>query len=278
MATTNYRLGQLTSTPIQRRDSLNSSNTEDVYSFSINDTRSINLALRYTTSDGVYDVLRLYRDNNSNGVLDSSDTYLYSDEEAIDPYFSAGFTDYNYVAPAGSYLVPVYHAFGEVGNSNYTLNLSATPPRPYPADNPTLAPNILPKEIELGDIRLGTILLNDPAHSKTITRTGWVGNSDSADTYHFKASSRGDGVGIKVALTGLSNDADVRLIEDRDRDGIVDRGEVIKSSALGGIANESFEISRSNLSLSESDYFVQVYQYSGNTNYNLNMTFTSTLM
>ncbi|OKH39783.1 hypothetical protein NIES2119_04905 [[Phormidium ambiguum] IAM M-71] len=269
-----YNLGSLDSTPKHQRTYLKQGLYEnDVYKFNISSTRNLNLFLNDISAGDDAD-LYLYRDSNNNGFLDEIDTLIER------PYRGGNANEWiNVQAEAGTYFARVnLYSGGSDRRIDYDLDLSATPINPSPPEDPSKAPNLLPKEIELGDIRLGTILLNDPNHSRTINQSGDISNSDTVDTYHFTASSRGDGVGIRVSLTGLSNDADVRLIEDRDRDGIVDQGEVIQSSALGSTSNESFEITRSNSSLSQYDYFIQVYQFSGNTNYNLNMTFTSTLM
>jgi hypothetical protein len=65
----------------------------------------------------------------------------------------------------------------------------------------------------------------------------------------------------------LSNDADVRLIRDANNNGIIDSGEEITRSSSGSTYSEGI-----NWSLGVGNYFVQVYQYSSDTNYNLSLS------
>lgn len=265
-------LGNLPSNPTLLSSNLATNNSSDLYKFILSATNNLNLSLHAISSGDNAD-LYLYRDNG-NGVFDTSDTLIQR------PY-KAGNSDeaINVRAAAGTYFARVnLYSGGSDSRLHYDLDLSATPINPYPADSPTQAPNLLPKEIVLGNLSLGTTLSSDPTRVKTITRSGSVGNSNTADTYNFKASSKGNGVRINASLTGLvsGSNADIRLIRDSDRDGVVDAGEVIAKSNLGSNSNESFSYFLGN-SYSTYDHFIQVYQYSGNTNYNLNMTFTSTL-
>ncbi|NEP89092.1 MAG: peptidase [Okeania sp. SIO2C2] len=248
--------------------------TDDVYTFSVDQTSSINLNLHNITANDDAD-LELYEDTNNNGVLDDTDQYLAGS-------WNGGNSDdsINYQVTAGNYLAQVYHYdLGSDGWLNYDLDLSATPIFPFPANDPAQAPNLLPREVEVGHIALGSL------DSETITQFGWVGHDDNdfytdsntADTYHFSASGSNDGVDISVDLTGLSSDADIRLIQDHNWNQIVDPGEVIASSTFGGSSSESFSTYVDNFDLASYDHFVQVYQYYGNTNYDLNMTFESVI-
>ncbi|NEO61293.1 MAG: hypothetical protein F6J98_12955 [Moorea sp. SIO4G2] len=94
------------------------------------------------------------------------------------------------------------------------------------------------------------------------SRTGFVGNTDTTDTYEF---SIGLFEVVNISLTGLSSDADLRVIQDSNNNGLVDSGEVIDTSTSSGSLSESININ------SAGDYFVQVYQFSGNTSYTLNL-------
>ncbi|WP_232731741.1 pre-peptidase C-terminal domain-containing protein [Kamptonema formosum] len=213
-----------------------SSDTSDVYSFRLASAKDINLALTGMSADA--DV-RLYKDANNNGVIDSGDpligssTYGSNHDEAINAGSQA----------AGNYLVQVYRFSGD---TKYDLRLSAT--------NDYAPSNILSSEVEVGNL------------SGTRTFTDWVGTTDTADVYHLIVNSAGT---FTLNMTGLSSDADVRLVQDSNSNSAVDPGEVIASSTYGGSANESITAS-----LTPGDnYFVQVYQYSGDTNYNIAMSF-----
>ncbi len=248
--------------PYSDSNYLNEDLTERVYTFEIDETSSINLNLHDITTSNDAD-LYLYRDDGD-GVFD-----LIQDQELASSRRAGNADDsINYLAEPASYFARVErYAPGSQGSLDYELDLSATLDTP----SSTEAPNLLPREIDLGDIALNSL------GNQTITRSGGVGGSDTADTYQFSASGGNDGVEIDVSLTGLSSDADIRLIQDRNRDQIVDLDEIIESSTLGSTSNESFSTYLDNSELANYDYFVQVYQYSGDTSYDLNMTFQSTI-
>jgi hypothetical protein len=100
--------------------------------------------------------------------------------------------------------------------------------------------------------------------SDTHTFTDAVSSSDTRDFYRFNLDNTSN---FNLSLTGLSSDADVRLIQDVNSNGIVDDGDEIVRSAWGDSQDESI-----NHSLAAGTYFTQVYQYSGDTNYNLSLS------
>lgn len=79
---------------------------------------------------------------------------------------------------------------------------------------------------------------------------------DVNDYYRFNIASQGN---FSLALTGLSADADVSLLDSN--------GGVITSSTKGGSSSESI-----NRTLNAGNYYAKVYRYSGNTNYSLSLT------
>lgn len=244
MVTSTYNVGSLGETPVERSNYLSDDFTQDVYSFSISDTQSINLSLHNITPGDDAD-LNLYQDVNSNGSLDSSDTLILSSGRGSNLDESV-----NYLGSAGSYLAVVdKYLVSDNDGLDYELDLSATSQFPYY----TSAPNLLPKEIELGTI-------------STSSQTGSLGNDDTADTYYFSVSSFGS-VQLNASLTGLTADADMRLVQDSNSNQIVDSNEILAYSRLGGSSSESL-----NYDVNSGDYFLQVYQYSGNTDYNLSIT------
>jgi pimeloyl-ACP methyl ester carboxylesterase len=119
------------------------------------------------------------------------------------------------------------------GDTNYNLSLTA--------DN---AGN------SLGSARnIGTL-------SGTRSFSDFVGSTDSNDYYRFNIN---DPTNFSLSLTGLSADADVHLLNSS--------GETIDSSAYGGSSSESISHQ-----LSAGTYYARVYQYSGDTTYNLSLT------
>ncbi|WP_421655132.1 pre-peptidase C-terminal domain-containing protein [Leptothermofonsia sp. ETS-13] len=89
------------------------------------------------------------------------------------------------------------------------------------------------------------------------TAVNFVGSSDTRDyfRFHLDATTR-----FNLSLTGMTADADVQLL---DGD-----GNLIAGSYQGGTSDEA--INRASLAVG--DYYVRVYQYSGNTNYTLNIS------
>jgi hypothetical protein len=83
----------------------------------------------------------------------------------------------------------------------------------------------------------------------------FVGSSDINDYYRFTLNSRSNFV---LSLTGMSADADVHILNAS--------GSIIASSAAANANNESISEA-----LDAGNYYVRVYQYSGDTNYTLSL-------
>lgn len=234
------------SEPLSFRGYVSESDPTDVFAFSLDSTQNLNLALTKISTGDDADI-NLYRDVDGNGLLDSSiDSFITRSirssnlDEAI-----------NLQGQSGNYLAEVVrYAPGSVGSVRYNFSLSATP------NGPTTSPsNLLPTEVNVGDLSNNAQTFYD-----------WVGNMDTADVYRFSLSFATYGYNFSLDLTGLSNDADVRLIQDLNNNGIVDGGEELTRSQLGSNASESIH-----QVLYQGNYFVQVYQYSGDTSYQLDM-------
>lgn len=236
-----FTLGTLSSTgtPTVSSNFVGSSDTSDLYSFTLSSAGNINLALTDLSTDA--DV-RLYRDVNNNGLIDSSDTTIASSTRGSNYDDSINVES----QAAGQYLVQVYQFSGD---TNYDLRLSTT--------SPSSPSNLLPTETEVGTL------------SGTQTFYDSVSKTDTADVYHVALN----GSSLSVSLTGLSSDADVRVIHDINSNLVVDAGEVIGSSVRGGSSSES--ISLSNL-VAGDNYFVEVYQFATNiTNNSYTLTLTA---
>ena len=233
MVTTPYTVGSLSSTVAQQGSYLSSYFSQDTYSFSISGTSNINIHLFGISADGDDADLSLYWDANNNGILDASDQFLSSSAR-----LGSNDDSINYQAGTGSYLAVVdRYNVGTDDYLPYNLNLSST----YSASN------LLPNEINVGNLDYDQTFYDS------------VGSTDTTDTYSF---SLGYYAGANIQLTGLSSDADIRLIQDYNNNRIVDSNEVLRSSTLGGTSSESIN------NIEESgNYFLQVYQYSGDTSY-----------
>ncbi len=240
-----YNLGNLSSSPIRRNNySVNPRDPTDVFKFRITGTRSINLNLHKISARDDAD-LRLYLDSNRNGRLDRSDRLLTSSRSTSNRDDSI-----NYRAGSGTYFAKVErYAPGSSGWVRYNFHLSATPTS---GSSSQRASNLLPVETDIGTL------------NGTRAFTGWVGNTDTSDVFRFRLGSNRN---VNLILKGLSKDADLRLIRDINNNRIIDSRDVLVSSIRGGSNNPEW-ISRS---LGAGNYFAQVYQYSGNTSYNLRM-------
>ncbi|MGI0486937.1 C2 family cysteine protease [Pantanalinema rosaneae CENA516] len=211
-----------------------SSDTQDYYRFNLAYGGSFNLSLTGLSADA--DVYLM----NSVGSVIASSTRSGAQDEAINV---AGLA-------AGDYYVRVFQFNGD---TNYTLQLSG--------NNPS---NLLPVETNVGLL------------SGTQTFSGYMSNLNTADTYSFSVMDAltwngwiptWQSTNINITLSGLSSDADVRLIRDANGNGIIDGSDVLTGSYRSGSVAEWISSS-----LSTGTYFVQVYQYSGNSNYHLSIS------
>ncbi|MEG5039988.1 MULTISPECIES: S8 family serine peptidase [unclassified Microcoleus] len=104
----------------------------------------------------------------------------------------------------------------------------------------------------------------------SISLTDFVGTGDRDDFYRFDINTKSN---FNLRLDGLTRDANVRLIHDRNRNGGVDGGETIASSIEIGTIPDVINVPN----LVPGTYYVQVSSFFNNnsTNYNLNFSATS---
>jgi len=103
----------------------------------------------------------------------------------------------------------------------------------------------------------------------SISLTDFVGVGDSNDFYRFDINTKSN---FSLRLDGLRADADVKLIQDRNRNGVVDFGETIDYSLEIGTVPDVINVSN----LAPGTYYVQVFSFLDNSsNYNLNLSATS---
>ncbi|MEG4274178.1 MULTISPECIES: S8 family serine peptidase [unclassified Microcoleus] len=103
----------------------------------------------------------------------------------------------------------------------------------------------------------------------SINLTDFVGIGDRDDFYRFDLNTKSN---FNLRLDGMTRDADVRLIQDRNGNGIFDLGETIDYSLESNTIPDVINVSN----LAPGTYYVQVYSFLNNsTNYNLNLSATS---
>lgn len=235
-----FGLLTLDGTPRSTGRSVGSTNPTDLYSFRIGSQSDLNILLTGMTANAD---LRLYRDLNGNFNIDGNDPIVATSTRTNADDDSLNLSALMPNVDAGSYIVEVARA--GTANTNYTLRLSNTTfRRPSP---------LLPSEVEVGTLT-GTRSFRD-----------FVGPVETSDTYHFAVNSSRN---YRFQISGFSTDADLRLINDSNRNKVVDAGEVIGTSTngRGGVDTINKFLS------SGSNYFVQVYHYNGGANYNLSMS------
>jgi len=237
-------IGTLSSTTAQAyTDFVGSIDTNDYYRFNLSANSNLSVLLNGLTADAD---LQLIRDTNSNGVVDAGEVLQSS---LLDGTVAESITVNNLAA--GSYFVRVYPYSGD---TNYSLSFSA--PFAAPPDN---AGNTLSTARNIGTL------------STAQTYTDWVGSADTNDYYSFNLAATSN---LSVLLNGLSANADLQLIRDTNANGVIDAGEVLQSSAVAGTANDSITLNN----LAAGTYFVRVYPNGGNTNYNLTLSATSSVI
>ncbi|UBF23799.1 PPC domain-containing protein [Kovacikia minuta CCNUW1] len=173
------------------------------------------------------------------GMSADADLYLYNSSGGLITYSNAGGASNESISrflAAGTYYLQVHSFAGST--TNYHLNTNGAGPATDPGSSRFSAH-------DLGNINRSSRGWND-----------YVGSGDASDWHHFELT---ESTNWHLSLTGLSADADVALYNSN--------GAFITSSTAGGSANESI-----NRFLTAGDYYVQVYQYSGSTNYSLGMS------
>ena len=88
----------------------------------------------------------------------------------------------------------------------------------------------------------------------SIRLTEFVGIGDIDDFYRFDINTNSN---FSLRLDGLTADADVRLIQDRNRNGVFDFGETIGSSLESGTIPDVINLSN----LAPGTYYVEVSSY-----------------
>jgi subtilisin family serine protease len=131
-----------------------------------------------------------------------------------------------------------------------------------------------------GTISASQLNFSDPGNSLLTARnvvgvqngsirlTEFVGTSDIDDFYRFDINTNSN---FSLRLDGLTADADVDLIQDRNRNGVVEDGEIIDYSLESGTIPDEINLSN----LAPGTYYVQVSSFLGDsTNYNLTISAT----
>jgi FG-GAP-like repeat/Bacterial pre-peptidase C-terminal domain len=136
---------------------------------------------------------------------------------------------------------------------------------------PSLIPVLSGVSTNVSAVRDADMLTTAPIKSSaTFSLNDRVDGNNLSDFYRFNVSRSGV---FSANLTGLTGDADVRLIQDKNQNGAIDADEILAWQWERGTTNESIR-----RFLTAGDYFVQVMSYGEQTaNYSLGTSFTAAL-
>ncbi len=226
---------------VTRSDFIGAVDSDDYYRFTLDKVSDFSLEINGLDQGNLF--VYLGQDSNNDGLIDFDETIAISDNEGNEPEA----INVNGLA-IGDYIIWLSR---NNGNTNYNLNLSATP-SVIPPDK---AGSTLTTAFNLGTLTAST-------------QSDFVGNVDPIDYYRFTLTNPS---GVTLNLSGLSADADLELSQDKDGDGVISSDEVIQLSEGTDNQDENINIT----ALPAGDYFVKVSQYEGDTTYNLALTPTA---
>jgi hypothetical protein len=178
--------------------------------------------------------LRIFRSSSINGGLETTEEISRSTQASSSPQtLSQALTP-------GNYIIGVYQTSGTTA---YRLNLSLDNPNQVFDINRLYAPQTFNGTVD--------------------------GSRNRTDLYRFSLGSPTD---VELRLRGMSQDADLRLGLDRNRNGSFDAGEEIAFSNR----YQNFDELISQRGLAAGNYLVEVKQFSGDTHYRLTLNPTAT--
>lgn len=225
--------GTLTSNPVSHSKFFASTYPVETFRFWLADDgpQVINLNLHNISGNDAA-TLELYREEGGDpgslfGVFNEEDTLVAS---ATADDNDDGLISYR--GEPGYYFVRVNRDPGSFGWGHYELDLAAV-------NSP--ASKLLAAEAVFGDIT-----------NHTPNGKGLISNTNTTDSYLFSLEAN---EGVNIELTGMTGNANMRLIKDVNNNRIVDPFEVIASSSLRGTANDYI-----NNIEDSGEYFVQIYQ------------------
>jgi hypothetical protein len=158
----------------------------DIYRFTLNDLSNLRIDLGNADL-----VVQLYRDDNSNGLIEDNEIY------------HSGRGSLNVDMPSGNYFLGIVRRISS--SASYEMTLVGTP---YGGDGLPDPGNTLSAARDLGVL------------SGTSSRREYVGRLDSNDFYRFTLSNAAN---LQARLD--TSDAGITLIQDLNNNGLIDNGE-----------------------------------------------------
>jgi uncharacterized protein (DUF2141 family) len=216
----------------------------DIYKFSTGSVFA-NVSIATGNFGGVVPssfALSLFRDNNGNGVLDNNDAGVQISDDTSDINNANEFISIN--LPRATYFARARGFDSE--SFGYVFNISRASTG---AANPLAG-----KEFQLGTI------------AQDLRKTNSVSNNDTADNFAFTLDGKSSlNIGVRE-LGNTTGDVNIRIVQDLDSDGFVDKNEVVVkgTSTLKGSLDTIAGLKGAG------DYILQVCQSSGNTRFGVN--------
>ena len=99
-----------------------------------------------------------------------------------------------------------------------------------------------------------------------VTETGSLNANNSSDTYSFKLSAAGN-LDLDLSAISGSGDADVAVYRDVNGNNYLDSADIFLDSSTGLTSLESIDLNN----LAAGDYLIEVYRYSGDVDYSLEL-------
>lgn len=181
-----------------------------------------------------------------------------------------GTTDLLWRNPATGELLAWFVQNGAVSSSANVLTESDLDWQPIATLERSTAPLITPTQstVRAGTITSSGTLSTAEIQAPTFTRLDRVNSGNTSDFFRFTIAQSGI---FTAGLTGLTGDADVRLIQDTNGNAAIDTGEILAWQWERGTANESIR-----RWIGAGTYFVQVSSYNNQTaDYTLSTNFTA---
>ncbi|QZZ22803.1 pre-peptidase C-terminal domain-containing protein [Leptothermofonsia sichuanensis E412] len=211
--------------------SLNAGNPYDVYRFelpALSSPAGFNLQGTGSLTLTSEALIVLVEDRNNNGRVDPGEVFEGSSTRPVQLPYRSGTTYYAI-------------AYSPGGDLNYTLTLEAD-----------FAGNMLSTAVELGTLYARQSFQD------------FIGGTDQEDYYRFSIDEPGN---LTLRLEGLTADANLQLVQDRNNNGFIEDNEILQVSANPGAAAEI--ITRQ---ITPGIYFVRVLADSDQgTNYTLTL-------
>jgi hypothetical protein len=230
-------------------------NTSDTYHFD-NPFISSNYSLSMTGLSSDVDI-RVVRDANSNGIVDLGDTISASLRTG-----TANETIELQGLGTGEYFIQVYQGSPN-SDSAYSLTIQNQPGTAFATE---------PNDTIEQSYNMG--FLNGSRHFSGAFNGRTSSNGTTGDTQDFYRFSLGTTSDFSLSLTGMTSNANVEVIRDANRNGVVDFGEVVALSTSPGTNSEAILMQ----GLGAGEYIVRVYQDTNgtlaDTSYSLNLQAT----